>query len=152
MLDTAKLAQIVTSLLSPGIPYLLKGGEQAWEEASKKIGTDTWEWLKIIWTKLTSGSPSQPNQQEIITEIIETATEVANNPSDRDAQVVLRWQIKKLLKANPELSLEIEKVVEQAQKSSTQTTIRYGGIDISGEAKVNNLGNIVGGNQTINNK
>lgn len=152
MLEPDQLARTVTSLVSPAIPYLLKGGEQALQEASKKIGTDTWEWLKIIWTKLTSASQSQPNQQQNITEIIETATEVANNPSDQDAQAVLSWQIKKLLTNNPELSLEIEKVVEKAQKSSTQTTIRIGGVDISGEAKVANLGNIVGGNQTINNK
>ncbi|WP_265415785.1 hypothetical protein [Aphanothece sacrum] len=41
MLDVVALSKTVTSFLAPSIPYLLKGGEQAWGEASKKIGSDT---------------------------------------------------------------------------------------------------------------
>jgi len=151
MLDAAALAKMVTSLLAPAIPYLLKGGEQAWGEASKKIGTDTWEWAKATWTKLVSRSKSKLGGEEKTTEIVKAATEVANNPSDEDAQAALRFQIKKLLTDDPELGLEIEKALNEAKKSSDQTRIRIGGVDISGEATVTNSGNIVGGNQTIGN-
>jgi hypothetical protein len=151
MLDAAALAKMVTSLLVPAIPYLLKGGEQAWGEASKKIGTDTWEWAKAIWTKLVSRSKSKPDGEEKTTEIVKAATEVANNPSDEDAQAALRFQIKKLLTDDPELGLEIEKALNEAKNSSAQTSIRIGGIDISGGATVTNSGNIIGGNQTIGN-
>jgi hypothetical protein len=152
MLDAAALAKMVTSLLVPAIPYLLKGGEQAWGEASKKIGTDTWEWAKAIWTKLISRSKSKPDREEKTTEIVKAATEVANNPSDDDAQAALRLQIKKLLTDDPELGLEIEKSLNEVKKSSTQTSIRIGGVDISGGANVTNSGSIVGGNQTIGNQ
>lgn len=151
MLDAATLAKMVTSLLVPAIPYLLKGGEQAWGEASKKIGTDTWEWAKAIWTKLVSRSKSKPDGEEKTTEIVKAATEVADNPSDEDAQAALRLQIKKLLTDDPDLGLEIEKSLNEAKKSSAQTSIRIGGVDISGGASVANSGNIVGGNQTIGN-
>lgn len=149
MLDTAALAKIVTSLLAPAIPYLLKGGEHAWGEASKKMGGDTWEWAKAIWTKLISHSKSKLDGEEKTTEIVKAATEFANNPSDEDAQATLRFQIKKLLTEDPELSLELSQSLNLAKNSSAQTSIRIGGVDISGEANVTNLGNIVGGNQTI---
>jgi hypothetical protein len=151
MLDTVALAKIVTSLLAPAIPYLIKGGEQAWGEASKKIGADTWGLAKTIWMKFASPSKSKPNGEEKTTEVIKAATEVANNPSDEDAQAALRFQIKKLLTEDSELSLEIDKVLKEAKASSSQTSIRIGGVDISGGATVANLGNIVGGNQTISN-
>jgi hypothetical protein len=150
MLDTVALAKIITSLLSPAIPYLIKGGDQAWGEASKKIGADTWELTKTIWMKFAS-SKSKPNGEEKTIEVIKAATEVANNPSDEDAQAALRFQIKKLLTEDPELSLEIYKVLNEAKASSSQTSIRIGGVDISGGATVTNSGNIVGGNQTISN-
>lgn len=151
MLDAATLARMVTSLLAPAIPFLLKGSEQAWGEASKKIGTDTWEWAKAIWTKLVSRSKTKLGGEEKNTEIVKAATEVADNPSDEDAQAALRFQIKKLLTDDPELGLEIEKALNEAKNSSIQTSIRIGGIDISGGATVTNSGNIIGGNQTIDN-
>jgi hypothetical protein len=151
MLDTVALAKIVTSLLAPAIPYLIKGGEQAWGEASKKIGADTWGLAKNIWMKVVSPSKSKPNAEEKTTEVIKAATEVANNPADEDAQAALRFQIKKLLTDDPELSLEIEKTLNEAKNSSGQTNVRIGGVDISGGATVTNSGNIVGGNQTISN-
>ncbi|MEG4997121.1 hypothetical protein [Microcoleus sp. B4-D4] len=151
MLDPQPLANMVTSLLVPAIPYLLKGGEQAWGEASKKIGTDTWEWAKTIWMKLVSRSKSKSNGEETTTEIAKAATEVANNPSDADAQAALRFQIKKLLMDDPELSLEIAKALDEAKASSAQTSIRIGGVDIGGGSTIDNSGSIVGGNQTLGN-
>ncbi|WP_310487844.1 hypothetical protein [Chamaesiphon sp. VAR_69_metabat_338] len=145
------LARIVTSLLAPAIPYLIKGGEQAWGEASKKIGADTWGLTKTIWMKFASPSKSKPNGEEKTIEVIKAATEVANNPSDEDAQAALRFHIKKLLTDDPELSLEIEKAINEAKTSSSQASIRIGGVDISGGATVNNSGTIVGGNQRISN-
>jgi uncharacterized membrane protein len=151
MLDTVALAKIVTSLLAPAIPYLIKGGEQAWEEAAKKIGSDTWGLTKTIWMKFVSPSKSKTNGEEKNIEVIKAATEVANNPSDEDAQAALRFQIKKLLTDDPELGVEIEKAINQAKATSSQINTRIGGVDISGGATVTNSGNIVGGNQTIGN-
>ncbi len=151
MLDTVALAKIVTSLLAPAIPYLIKGGEQAWGEASKKIGADTWGLAKTIWMKFISPSQSQPGGESKNTEVVKAATEVANNPSDEDAQAALRFQIKKILTDDPELGVEIEKALNEAKAASAQINTRIGGVDISGGATVTNSGNIVGGNQTISN-
>jgi hypothetical protein len=149
MLDATALAKMVTSFLVPAIPYLLKGGEQAWGEASKKLGADTWESAKTIWAKLTSSLKLKPNGQEVAQEIVKAATNMSNNISDEDAQAALRFQLKKLLTDDPELSLEIAGILDEAKASSAQANILIGGIDISGGSSVTNLGNIIGGNQTL---
>ena len=148
MLDIIALAKIVTSLLTPALPYLLKGSDSAWGEASKKIGADTWEWTKSIWFKLVSNPKANPNRGELATEVVKAATEVANDPSDEDAQAALRLQIKKLLTGDPELGLEITKVINEAKESSSEMSIRIGGVDISGN--VTNYGDIIGRDKTIN--
>jgi hypothetical protein len=140
MVDVTLLASEITALLVPVIPFLLKGGEKAFEEASKKIGGDTWELAKSTWEKLAPLSKST-------NEVEKAAGEIVNNPSDQDAQAVLRFQIKKLLNDAPE---ELRQdIYNTLNKTSGKTSITIGGVHISGESTVANLGNIVGGNQTI---
>jgi hypothetical protein len=142
MLDVTLLAKDITTLLVPAIPFLLKGGEKAFEEASKKIGGDTWGLAKSTWEKLTSLSKSND-------EVEKAAEEIVNDPSDKDAQAALRFQIKKLLNDAPEeLRQEIYNILNKTENTSGQTSITIGGVHISGESRVANSGNIVGGNQT----
>ena len=39
----------LTAFLSPILPFLIKGGEEAAKEAGKKFGVDAWEKAKAIW-------------------------------------------------------------------------------------------------------
>jgi hypothetical protein len=150
MVDPGTLSKIFVSFLAPVTPYLLKGGEQAWSEASKKIGPDLWEWVKKSWMKLISRAQSKLSGGESSTaDILKAAQEVAEHPADEDAKAALRFQVKKLLAEDPELSLEMEKTLETAQKSAAEQGIRIGGVDISGGSTVTNSGSIVGGNQII---
>jgi hypothetical protein len=83
-------------------------------------------------------------------EVEKAAGEIVNNPSDKDAQAALRFQIKKLLNDAPEkLRQEIYNTLNKTENTSGQTSITIGGVHISGESSVANSGNIVGGNQTI---
>lgn len=147
MLDPGTLAKMVASLLTPVIPFLLKGGDQAWTEASKKIGPDAWEWAKSVWGKLISRSNAKESNLESTPDIVKAATEVASHPSDEDAQAALRYQIKKLLSEDSELILEVERSLKKTRQTSFDQNIRVGGVDISGSSMVANSGNIVGGNQ-----
>jgi hypothetical protein len=45
-MDITTLAKDVTLFLTPFLPYLLKAGEKAAEEAGKKLGGDAWERAK----------------------------------------------------------------------------------------------------------
>jgi len=51
-MDVSQLAQVVTTFLTPFLPYLLKVGAKAAEEAGKKFGADAWEQAKALWGKL----------------------------------------------------------------------------------------------------
>jgi hypothetical protein len=142
MLDVTLLAKDITTLLVPAIPFLLKGGEKAFEEASKKIGGDTWELAKSTWEKLISLSKSND-------EVGKAAGEIVNNPSDQDAQAALPFQIKKLLNDAPEeLRQEIYNILNKTENTSGKTSIIIGGVHFSEGSRVANSGNIVGGNQT----
>ena len=43
---------VLTALLTPCLPFLMKLGGKAAESASGKIGTDTWETAKKVWDKV----------------------------------------------------------------------------------------------------
>ncbi len=52
MPDPSQLTQQLVSFLAPFLPYLLKVGEQAAEEAGKRLGADAWERAKALWGRL----------------------------------------------------------------------------------------------------
>lgn len=47
-MDIQGLAQQTVSFLTPFLPYLLKAGEKAAEEAGKKRGAGAWEAVKAL--------------------------------------------------------------------------------------------------------
>jgi hypothetical protein len=51
-MDIPTVVQDLTTFLVPFLPYLLKAGEKAAEEAGKHIGTDAWERVKHPWARL----------------------------------------------------------------------------------------------------
>jgi hypothetical protein len=51
-MDVTMLANDLTVLLARLLPYLLKVGQKAAEEAGKKFGGDAWDWAKELWAKL----------------------------------------------------------------------------------------------------
>ena len=149
MLNSDSLAKIVTSLLTPAVPYMLKGWDQAWGEASKKMGADAWVLSKAIWIKLIDSLISKSDGEQSKAYLLKTVTDLSNNPSDEDAQAAFRFQLKKILKGDPELCSEVAKVIDDAKVSFTQTNWQSGGVNISGST-LKNVGNIVGGNQAFN--
>jgi hypothetical protein len=50
--DLAQTAAQLVQFLAPFLPYLLKAGEEAAQEAGKKFGADAWEQAKALWGKL----------------------------------------------------------------------------------------------------
>jgi hypothetical protein len=114
MTDITVLTKEVTELITPAIPYLLQGGEKAFEEASKRIGGETWELTKKIWMKLVSPYYSKEKGETMSiesTDIVKAATDVFNDSSDEDARATLRFQINKFLKKHPELSINLEEIL-----------------------------------------
>lgn len=107
-MDVTLIATAVTSLLGPLLPYLVKGGEKAAEEAASKLVGGTWELAKKLWSKLSSPLESRPAAREAL-------EDVAKAPDQEDPQAALRLQIKKLLEQDAELKQEISRLLEEGK-------------------------------------
>ncbi len=129
-MDVTTLARDVVAFLAPFLPYLLKAGEKAAEEAGKKLGGDAWERAKGLWDKLRPKVEAKPAAQEAV-------TDAAAEPQNEDAQVALRQQLKKILAEDEALAAEVARLWEEA-KAAGVTVIASGdrsvaiGGDVSG--------------------
>ena len=148
MLDIAALASTLTGLLAPALPYLVKFGEQAGTEASKKIGLDAWEQAKTLWDRLRPRFEKKLAAQE-------AANDVADDPSNEDAQAALRQQLKKLLVEDSDFALELAKVLASRTTPSgiaidSSVNVQGGGIAFGSGSMVNNSGSISGRDVNVN--
>ncbi|ABY36507.1 MAG TPA: hypothetical protein DEF43_17720 [Chloroflexus aurantiacus] len=127
--DPQALQQLV-AFLAPFLPYLLKAGETAAEEAGKNLGTEGWNWAKALWQKLQPKIAGKAAAQE-------AAEDVAKTPNDPDAQATFRQQLKKLLADDPTLAAELTSLLGQ---------IRPAGVNViaSGNRSVAIGGNVSG--------
>lgn len=103
-MDPATLAAQMVAVLAPALPYLLKAGERAAEEAGSRLGGQAWEQASALWAKLRPRADEQPA-------VMEAAQEVAQRPEDEDAQAALRVQLRKLLSKDSALAAELVQVV-----------------------------------------
>ncbi len=90
--------------LTPLLPYLLRAGEKAAEEAGRRIAGDAWEGAKSIWGRMVPGLKRRPAAQEALQDAL-------SSPQDEDAQAALRLQLKKLLAEDPALAADLAGLV-----------------------------------------
>ncbi|NJM99429.1 MAG: hypothetical protein HC800_21855 [Phormidesmis sp. RL_2_1] len=96
-----EIAALLTTLLSPFMPHLLKLGQPIAEEAGKQLGTKlgegTWETAKTAWAKLLPKVNKKPLAQG-------AAVALSEDAEDAEAQAILTKQLEQLLTAEPDLA------------------------------------------------
>jgi hypothetical protein len=117
-MDVTTLAKDLAVFLTPLLPYLLKAGEKAAEEAGKKLGGDAWDRAKGLWAKLRPKVEAKPAAQEAV-------QDAAAAPNDNDIQAALRPQLRKLLAEDAVLAREIERLWQEVQQAGI-TIIAFG--------------------------
>jgi hypothetical protein len=117
-MNVTTLAKDLAVFLIPLLPYLLKAGEKAAEEAGKKFGGDAWDRAKVLWAKLRPKVEAKPAAQEAV-------QDAAAAPNDDDIQAALRLQLRKLLTEDAGLAGEIERLWREAQHAGV-TVIAFG--------------------------
>ncbi|MGB8699775.1 MAG: CHAT domain-containing protein [Thermosynechococcaceae cyanobacterium] len=84
----------LTAFISPFLPHLLKTGnkvdEKFAETGVQKFGESAWAKAQAIWTQLRPKLEGKEAAKE-------AAMDVADHPEDRELQIALRVQLKKLL-------------------------------------------------------
>ncbi|MEI1372920.1 hypothetical protein PQG02_30600 [Nostoc sp. UHCC 0926] len=130
--------------MTPFLPYLLKVGEKATEEAGKKFGegfgANAWEKAKALWSKLQPKMEAKPLAKG-------AAEELANSPNDADAKETLQKQLKKFLDEDKNLYAEIARLMQEDSEAISQVVNTFNQT-ISGDDNV--MQNIAGdGNKAI---
>jgi hypothetical protein len=114
MLDFILLAKETVAFLAPFLPYLVKAGEGAAEDAGKKLGElaggGAWEKAKALWARLRPSVDAKTTTQEAVQEVVA-------NPQDDDARAALRLQLKRLFTEDKSLAEEIFALQKEAQKA-----------------------------------
>ena len=109
----------LTALLAPHLPYLLKLGDKATEEVAKKAGGEAWNTAKTLWAKLRPKVEEKPAA-------LEAVKDVAAQPDDEEARIVLRRQLGKLLDQEPELAREITQIMSGVQVGGNMSVAANG--------------------------
>jgi hypothetical protein len=126
-MDPKTLADALTTLLAPALPFLLRGGTELVEEAGKTLGEEGVALVRKLWGKLRSKVEEKPATAE-------AAVDVARAPEDADALAALRLQLRKLLEAEPVLTAELARLVETAPQ--LQAEVHGSGTVVQGHGNV----------------
>lgn len=100
------------TLLVSSLPFLLKMGEKAAEQAASKLGADTWEQAKAVWGKLQP-KVVQKGDMKVAVE------QVAAKPESPARQSVLREGLEALLAEQPDLASAIADILESNSPTSS---------------------------------
>lgn len=103
MIDVAAIG----ALLAPALPYLLKSADHAASQAATAIGDKAWVYAQRVWDKLAARLGDRPGAPE-------AAAEVAADPADEDARMVLEYHVRKLLERDAGLAAEVEELMAEA--------------------------------------
>jgi hypothetical protein len=117
MPDPNEIVRQIVQFLAPFLPYLLKAGEKAAEEAGRKLGAAAWEQAQALWARLRPKVEARPALKEAV-------ADVAANPQDEDALAALRLQLRKLLEEDPALQEEVRRLM---QSEVVQRVLAEGG-------------------------
>ena len=101
---------LLTAFLAPFLPFLLKAGDAAAQEAGSLVAQDAWPYAKRLWERLW---PSV----EAKTGAVEAAEDAALQPDD-DRLISLKVQLQKLLEADSALAADVERTFAEAQAAN----------------------------------
>lgn len=124
------LAETLTIVLAPALPFLVTGGEEVVRQAGKKLSEDGLELAMKLWKKLRPKVEASP-QAKGATEAVAGATD------EEDARAGLRFQLREILKADPGLASELAALLEAAGAQPTyQATVHGSGAIAQGPGAV----------------
>ncbi len=115
----------LTSFLAPFLPYLLKAGTPAAEEAGKLIGAEAWELAKALWKRLRPRLEENPTAEG-------TVHLAAERPDDTRARGAFELQLEMLLGRDHELREQVTRLWQEAEVTRITTV----NISASGDRSV----------------
>ncbi len=128
-MEITALVHDITVSLVPLLPYLLKAGEAAAEEAGKNLAGAAWDQVKELWAMLRPRVESRPAA-------LEAARDAAMAPKDDDAQATLRFQLKKLFSEDENFAQTVQDWWERTSLASINvSSMGVRNVAIGGDVK-----------------
>lgn len=129
-MDLKLLADTLTIVLAPALPFLVSGGQEVVRQAGKKLSEEGLELAKKLWGKLWPKVEASPQAKG-------AAEAVAGAPDEEDARAGLRFQLREILKADPGLASELDALLAAAGPRPTyQATVHGSGAIAQGPGAV----------------
>lgn len=122
------------AFLAPFFTPLLTRTEEAVGNAVAGFGEAAWQQAVKLWDRLADRVEERPAAQEAV-------QDVAAEPGDEGARAALRWQLEKLLTADPALGEELAGLWREGAAAGVTVTT----VTASGERSVAIGGNVSGG-------
>lgn len=118
-MDLKLLADTLTIALAPALPFLVSGGEELIRQAGKKLGEEGLELAKKLWGRLWPKIEESPEAQS-------SARVAAKAPGDEDARAGLRFQLREILAADPELAAELAELLATSGAGASHKAVVLG--------------------------
>jgi len=113
MPDLDEIARQIVQFLVPFLPYLLKAGEKAAEEAGRKLGVAAWEQAGTLWARL--------RRKKNVEQVAQTVAALPDNQALREA---LREEIARALQEDGALREEIARLWGEAEAAGVTVIAR----------------------------
>jgi hypothetical protein len=113
MPDPNEIARQIVQFLAPFLPYLLKAGEKAAEEAGRQLGAAAWEQAGTLWARL--------RRKKNVEQVAQTVAALPDNQALREA---LREEIARALQEDGALREEIARLWGEAEAASVTVIAR----------------------------
>ena len=140
------IATEVAAALTPALPYLLKGTEEAAKEAGKKLGSAVWEQCAKVWELLKPKVETSPSASKALERIVK-------QPERKGIQAAFQVELEDILLADPQLFEELAELLKAAGDTQTYhaSIIGDGAVAQGERAIAAGKGSVaVGGNVTGN--
>jgi len=133
-IDFALIAQQISAVITPFLPYLLKGakvlGEKVIEGFGESAGEESWRKASQIWGRIQKHIEKQ-------SEIKTNLEEVTKKHNDPRLETIVSWEVEKVLRA-----MQPTEIIE------IQTWLSQNGINNSKTIASGNRSVSIGGNAT----
>ena len=115
-MDWSQVALKAAAILAPLLPYLVKAGEKAAEEAGKKFGIVAWEKAVSLYETIRSKFKGDPYAEE-------TLRRAAERPEAKGRSAALQDVLAEKAEEDPDFGNELARLAEEVQSSLPGDTL-----------------------------
>jgi hypothetical protein len=140
MVEIFALVSTVVAWLTPTLPYIISGSEEAVKSFGEKLGEGAFEKAKDLYHLLRPSIDSRPAAKEAV-------IDASTAPNDKVVLSALEMQLRKMLTDDPELASRVSSFVD-SNSATGNMIVAYGARSIAA-GSISNSTLITGDHNTV---